>query len=376
MTSKGVGMAVPDWPTSFGYNMFALPISTWKTGGIFDEHTHRVWASTVGLLVVFLTRWIGGRESRKALAWIGGVELGVGLALFFGAGTHWKGESHFLMGIAGVVLLAAAVPFRSAPAPTDVIRLAWMAFWTVQVQGGLGGLRVVLDQWAVAGTTGGILFGVTHGCLGQLFFALVAAICFRLSPGWDPESWRSRSNRIPVGLARTAAAAVLGQLLLGLLMRHQHAGLAIPDLPLAHGQWWPATDPDALARYSARREGFDPITAFQVRIHMFHRLNALLATLLAVAVFVRTRGLFSCNPARHLSTAWLVLICVQFSLGVLTVLFDKPADIATAHVAVGTLTLATGILTAWTLGRTRSAAQAEGTQVTAIPQMTSPASAR
>ena len=52
VTSHGVGMAVPDWPTSYGYNMFALPISTWLTGGIFHEHTHRLWASEVGILTI------------------------------------------------------------------------------------------------------------------------------------------------------------------------------------------------------------------------------------------------------------------------------------------------------------------------------------
>lgn len=71
VTSKGVGMAVPDWPTSYGYNMFALPIATWFTGGVFDEHTHRLWASTVGLLVVALVRCLGGVESRRVLLAIG-----------------------------------------------------------------------------------------------------------------------------------------------------------------------------------------------------------------------------------------------------------------------------------------------------------------
>jgi len=81
VTSKGVGMAVPDWPTSFGYSMFALPISMWMTGGVFHEHTHRVWASGVGLLVVLLTRWTAGSPSRKLLARVGLAEIVVGLIL-------------------------------------------------------------------------------------------------------------------------------------------------------------------------------------------------------------------------------------------------------------------------------------------------------
>jgi len=53
VTSKGVGLAVPDWPTTFGYNMFLFPVSKW-VGGIFFEHTHRLIASTVGFLTIIL----------------------------------------------------------------------------------------------------------------------------------------------------------------------------------------------------------------------------------------------------------------------------------------------------------------------------------
>jgi len=53
VTSKGVGLAVPDWPTTFGYNMFLFPVSKW-VGGILFEHTHRLIASTVGFLTIIL----------------------------------------------------------------------------------------------------------------------------------------------------------------------------------------------------------------------------------------------------------------------------------------------------------------------------------
>jgi cytochrome c oxidase assembly protein subunit 15 len=53
VTSHGAGMAVPDWPTTYGYNMFAFPLSQW-VGGIFYEHTHRLVAAGVGLLTTVL----------------------------------------------------------------------------------------------------------------------------------------------------------------------------------------------------------------------------------------------------------------------------------------------------------------------------------
>src|SRR5436309_16035763 len=94
VTSKEAGMSVPDWPTTYGYNMFFFPISQW-VGGIFYEHTHRLVASVVGLLVVALTRWLGGRASRLPLAVIGGAEVAGGLGLLR-LGAQWQGAGHFL----------------------------------------------------------------------------------------------------------------------------------------------------------------------------------------------------------------------------------------------------------------------------------------
>src|SRR5436190_6782927 len=70
VTSHEAGMAVPDWPNTFGYNLFFFPISKW-IGGIFYEHTHRLVASGVGLLTTVLAVWLWLRESRRWLRWLG-----------------------------------------------------------------------------------------------------------------------------------------------------------------------------------------------------------------------------------------------------------------------------------------------------------------
>ena len=80
VTSHEAGMSVPDWPTSYGYNMFLFPISKW-VGGILYEHTHRLVATFLGVLVVALTRWLGGYSSRKPLAIIGIAEMAAGFGL-------------------------------------------------------------------------------------------------------------------------------------------------------------------------------------------------------------------------------------------------------------------------------------------------------
>src|SRR5258706_2428789 len=64
VTSHGAGMSVPDWPNTYGYNMFAFPISKW-VGGIFYEHTHRLLASAVGLMTTILAIWLLLGDSRK-----------------------------------------------------------------------------------------------------------------------------------------------------------------------------------------------------------------------------------------------------------------------------------------------------------------------
>src|ERR1700692_4574300 len=59
VTNTGSALAVPDWPTTFGYNMFLFPWSR-MIGGIFYEHAHRLIGSGVGLLTIALaiTLWL------------------------------------------------------------------------------------------------------------------------------------------------------------------------------------------------------------------------------------------------------------------------------------------------------------------------------
>ena len=57
VTSTGSGLSVPDWPTTYGWNMFTFPPSKW-VGGIFYEHGHRLIASTVGFLTIVLAAWL------------------------------------------------------------------------------------------------------------------------------------------------------------------------------------------------------------------------------------------------------------------------------------------------------------------------------
>ena len=75
VTSTGSGLAVPDWPTSYGWNMFTFPMKH-MVGGIFYEHGHRLIASGVGFLTIILALWIWRAEPRRWMRVLGFTALG------------------------------------------------------------------------------------------------------------------------------------------------------------------------------------------------------------------------------------------------------------------------------------------------------------
>jgi len=290
VTSHQAGLAVPDWPTTYGYNMFFFPISKW-VGGIFYEHSHRLVASAVGLLTVILAVWLWLVDERRWMRWL------------------------------GVVAVSAVI-----------------------LQGVLGGLRVTQLKDAI---------GIFHAALAQLFFALVSAIALGTSRWWRSAESQKLSIYDAGGLRYSFAfvtGLILGQLFVGATMRHQHAGLAIPDFPAAYGNVWPAMDAASVARYNQARgevTALQPITSFQILLQMVHRIMACLVLgSVAWAAGVAQRRLGWTSILTRLSLAWLGLVLLQMTLGAATIWTNKAADLATAHVALGALSLGTGALLA------------------------------
>lgn len=286
VTSHEAGLAVPDWPTTYGYNMFLFPPSYW-IGGIFYEHTHRLFASFVGLLTTVLAVWLWRKESRPWLRWLGVA-----------------------------------------------------AFFSVVLQGVLGGLRVTL-LWDS--------LGIVHATIAHLFLVLVCVIALATSAAWTRMSRDEAPTRITTGLRYVlpgATGLIFLQLILGATMRHQHAGLAVPDFPLAYGKLWPPLDAGFIEKINAQRMDVrdpNPITASQIMLHMSHRLGAI-ASLLAVGFCAwLSRSQLGRQAAISKATgAWLALLALQAMLGVATVLSNKAADVATLHVIAGAASLALG----------------------------------
>lgn len=262
VTSTESGLSVPDWPTTYGQNMFTFPPSK-MVGGILYEHTHRLVASTVGMLTIVLAIWLARREERRS-----------------------------------------------------VRRLGYVALAAVVAQGVLGGLTVrFLLPTPVS---------VAHACLAQAFFCLTVTLAVVTSPRWRqaaPADLRAAFLASPVArIAGATAAVVFLQLLVGAVMRHTKAGLAIPDFPLSLGRLVP------------------PLESFPVAIHFAHRIGALAVAALVAWCAVRAHRTRRSGVEK--AAWWLAaLVVVQIALGAFTVLTRKSVAVTTAHVATGALLL-------------------------------------
>ena len=70
MTTYRVGLAVPDWPTTFGTNMFLYDF--WNAPfGVRIEHTHRLYGAPVGLATLLLAGWFLVFERRRWMKGLG-----------------------------------------------------------------------------------------------------------------------------------------------------------------------------------------------------------------------------------------------------------------------------------------------------------------
>ncbi|MFM8470549.1 MAG: COX15/CtaA family protein [Limisphaerales bacterium] len=336
VTSHGAGMAVPDWPTTYGYNMFFFPISQW-VGGIFYEHTHRLVASLVGLLTAILAGWIWVRETTGTLRKVGLAWIILTLGLM-GVRTQ-----PMFIALACVALGVIVYSFTKIKSEERSLRWwAAIALSVVLVQGVLGGLRVTALKDEL---------GIFHGTLAQCFLVLICGIALVTGGWWAQFATAAKFPAVPEKVRRfllVTTLLILGQLALGASMRHQHAGLAVPDFPLAHGKVWPATDAASLERYNQTRldvRDFKPITAGQIYLHMAHRLGALVVFGHVFTCLLKLRrAVGAAHPLARLAGGWFALICVQFGLGIWTVLSNKAADIATLHVVVGAASLVTGAM--------------------------------
>lgn len=160
VTTYKAGMAVPDWPSTYGYNLFLYPWQTWVFGpfDLFVEHGHRLLGSLAGLLT------IGALVS-----------------------AFWTKQPRYVRVIAVLALVG------------------------VIAQGLLGGMRVLLDERLLA---------LLHGCTGPAFFAVACVLALVTSQRWQNANVAAGVDRsLVAGNMATAALAYI-QLVFGAMLRH------------------------------------------------------------------------------------------------------------------------------------------------------------
>ena len=217
VTSHDAGLSVPDWPTSYGWNMFTFPPSMW-VANILYEHGHRLIASAVGFLTIIMAVWLWIADPRRWLRWFGVAALG-----------------------------------------------------SVIAQGLLGGLTVLFFLPAAVSTA--------HAGLAEIFFCMTVAIAIFTSPGWIAGYDVGDSRGGPGGdvgpplrrLATTATILIYAQILVGATMRHTGAGLAIPDFPWMFGHLVPDHWSGAIAIHFTHRVGALLVTISILAIFVYVR---------------------------------------------------------------------------------------------------------
>ncbi len=186
VTSTGAGLSVPDWPSSLGRFVLAVPYSQ-LAGSVLYGQGHRIIAVVVGLLTIILAGWIWATDRRG-----------------------------WMRGLGAVAVIA------------------------ILVQALLGG-RTVLEELPAG-------LSVAHAGAAHLFFALTVALALLTSRGWlrgPGEGTDVKAlvrDRTLFALTLVTPALVFAEILLGATMRHTVAARAIPDFPLSFGSLVPSLD--------------------------------------------------------------------------------------------------------------------------------------
>jgi cytochrome c oxidase assembly protein subunit 15 len=236
-----------------------------------------------------------------------------------------------------------------------VKRLGVAAFAAILTQAVLGGLTVLfLLPPAISSA---------HAALAEIVFALTAVVALMCSKTWRTDI-AARSLSLPleenpssdVSLLRKAfratvlaTAAIYVQIVLGAVMRHTGAGLAIPDFPAAFGGLWPSAD-------ELQRRG--------VGLHLAHRVGAVVVLALVLAA-VRALGRLSLvSPVfAGFAAAWTGLVAIQILLGALSIWSKKSPSLTAAHLAGGALCWVTGVLATVCVGACRNLSNAISSRI-------------
>ena len=327
VTSTDSGLAVPDWPTTFGYNMFLYPLSKTVSGFLFTVDPN---------LQADLDKNNLSEGLRKALE---KNEISVSENVIISTeeqGSRWKladktnertytliksGErfdvyvhgvlyehSHRLIGsIVGFMTIALMVSIWAKDARKWMKWLGVIALVAVIAQGVMGGLRVTNLSRVLA---------IVHACFAQAFFGLIASLALFTSRGWLQTSVKIETTDT-IRLRRLALIT-----------------LALIYIQFIFG---------AILRHTGERLDAHLFFAGLVTIHIFLLLRRILRNHLENLVWVRPAVLLGGLLAVQLTLGLGAYLAefTAFSKGVAPVV---GITITTAHVAVGALMLIVSVV--------------------------------
>ena len=264
VTSTGSALAVPDWPLAYGRLVPKL------VGGVRFEYGHRVVAGVVVMLTIVLAAWIAMVERRS-----------------------WVRKTAFAA--AGLIVLQAI----------------------------LGGITVLyLLPLPVA---------VAHAGTAQALFCLMVAMALFTNPNFGKGAQFEGDGAYPrrpqmAALATITTAVIYVQILIGAVMRHLGAGLAIPDFPQSFGHLIP------------------PFFSLGIAVNFAHRCGAVVVSIFVLWTVARVFTRYRDRPAlTHPALLLLALLITQVSLGAMTIWSGRAVLPTTAHVAIGAAVLATSL---------------------------------
>jgi len=215
VTSTQSGMAVPDWPNSYGTNMFFYPLGNRMAMDASVTDQPEMWNKLLNKGQIAEAEKLSGAEKAKFIAQAAQTKI-------------YYEHTHRLFGtLVGLVTLTLWLWSLLTPQSRGVRIFTTVVFGTVLAQGILGGVRVLQGSADVASDNR--WFSMAHGILGQATFATICACTVYLSPrfrAWNPLS-QLDGSRVIRAMATAALHTTLLQLIFGALYRHTRSPHAL-----------------------------------------------------------------------------------------------------------------------------------------------------